>query len=78
MSITAEYLPQDRDQRIGDAARTERVIAAIQADDTCWAGITVWQGRTAMRTSVSGWGTTDDDVDFSLEAMLRVAAHVRQ
>ena len=61
----------------GDAARTERVIAAIQADGTCWAGITVWQGRTAMRISVSGWGTTDDDVEMSLAAMLRVAAATR-
>jgi glutamate/tyrosine decarboxylase-like PLP-dependent enzyme len=60
----------------GDAARTERVIAALQADGTCWAGITVWQGRTAMRISVSGWGTTDEDVEMSLAAMLRVAAAV--
>ena len=58
----------------GDAARTERVIAALQAEGTCWAGITVWQGRTAMRISVSGWGTTAEDVEMSLEAMLRVAA----
>ena len=60
----------------GDAARTERVIAAVQADGTCWAGITVWQGRTAMRISVSGWGTSDEDVEMSLAAMLRVAAAV--
>lgn len=58
----------------GDAARTERVIAALQAEGTCWAGITVWQGRTAMRISVSGWGTTDEDVEMSLNAMVRVAA----
>lgn len=58
----------------GDAPRTERVIAAIQADGTCWAGITVWQGRTAMRISVSGWGTTVEDVEMSLAAMLRVSA----
>ena len=57
----------------GDAARTERVIAALQAEGTCWAGITVWQGRTAMRISVSGWGTTDEDVETSLNAMVRVA-----
>jgi glutamate/tyrosine decarboxylase-like PLP-dependent enzyme len=60
----------------GDAGRTERVIAALQADGTCWAGITVWQGQTAMRISVSGWGTSDDDVEISLAAMLRVAAEV--
>jgi glutamate/tyrosine decarboxylase-like PLP-dependent enzyme len=57
----------------GDAQKTERVVAAIQADGTCWAGITVWQGRTAMRISVSSWATTDDDVEMSLEAMVRLA-----
>jgi glutamate/tyrosine decarboxylase-like PLP-dependent enzyme len=57
----------------GDPAATERVIAALQADGTCWCGSTVWQGRTAMRISVSCWATTDADVERSLGAMLRVA-----
>jgi glutamate/tyrosine decarboxylase-like PLP-dependent enzyme len=58
----------------GDADRTQRVIAALQADGTCWCGPTVWQGETAMRISVSSWATTDDDVERSLEAMLRASA----
>ncbi len=58
----------------GDAAETQRVIAALQAEGTCWCGGTVWQGRTAMRISVSSWATTDADVERSLEAMCRVAA----
>jgi glutamate/tyrosine decarboxylase-like PLP-dependent enzyme len=57
----------------GDAERTRRVIAGIQADGTCWAGGTVWQGQTAMRISVSSWATTEEDVERSLEAMIRVA-----
>ncbi len=57
----------------GDAAATRRVVAAVQADGTCWCGGTVWQGRTAMRISVSSWATTDEDVERSLEAMLRAA-----
>jgi glutamate/tyrosine decarboxylase-like PLP-dependent enzyme len=61
----------------GDAATTNRVIAAIQADGVCWCGGTVWQGRTAMRISVSSWATTDADVERSLESMLRVAAEQR-
>ena len=61
----------------GDAAATERVIAAIQADGTCWCGGTVWQGRSAMRISVSSWATTDEDVERSLEAMLRAARRPR-
>jgi glutamate/tyrosine decarboxylase-like PLP-dependent enzyme len=58
----------------GDAARTRRVIAALQREGTCWCGITVWQGRTAMRISISNWSTDAQDVERSIAAMLRVAA----
>lgn len=57
----------------GDKDRTARVIAAIQAEGTCWAGITVWQGRTAMRISVISWATTDADVERSIDAIVRIA-----
>ncbi len=57
----------------GDAEKTKRTIEAIQQDGTCWAGVTVWQGRTAMRISVSSWATTDADVHLSAEAMVRAA-----
>ena len=53
---------------------TTRLIAALQADGTCWCGGTVWQGRTAMRISVSSWATTEADVDRSVAAILRLAA----
>ena len=57
----------------GDAEKTQCVIQEIQDDGTCWCGVTVWQGRTAMRISVSSWATTDADVDRSMEAMIRIA-----
>ncbi|MEZ4661593.1 MAG: aminotransferase class V-fold PLP-dependent enzyme [Caldilineaceae bacterium] len=60
----------------GDAETTQRVIQAIQQEGTCWCGSTVWQGRTAMRISVSSWATTDADVERSLAAMVRVAQSV--
>ncbi|MCA9879490.1 MAG: hypothetical protein KC442_16980, partial [Thermomicrobiales bacterium] len=59
--------------RFGDDETTRRVIAGIQEDGTCWCGSTVWQGRAAMRISVSSWATTEPDVERSLAAMLRVA-----
>ena len=52
---------------------TQRTIQAIQEDGTCWCGGTVWQGRPAMRISVSSWATTDADVDRSLSAIIRIA-----
>jgi glutamate/tyrosine decarboxylase-like PLP-dependent enzyme len=59
--------------QFGDADRTKRVIRAIQDDGTMWAGETVWQGKTAMRISVSCWATTDADVEQSLAAIIRLA-----
>jgi glutamate/tyrosine decarboxylase-like PLP-dependent enzyme len=60
----------------GNAEATNAVIAAIQEDGTCWCGGTVWQGHTAMRISVSSWATTEEDVDRSLAAILRIASRV--
>jgi len=61
----------------GDPETTRRVIADIQTDGTCWCGPTVWQGKTAMRISVSSWATTEADIDKSLAAVLRLAARER-
>jgi glutamate/tyrosine decarboxylase-like PLP-dependent enzyme len=57
----------------GTPQMTRRVIDAIQADGTCWAGVTVWQGHTAMRISVSSWATTIHDVERSAAAIVRIA-----
>ena len=57
----------------GAPAVTREIIRRIQEDGTCWCGGTVWQGRTAMRISVSSWATTDADVDRSLETIVRIA-----
>jgi glutamate/tyrosine decarboxylase-like PLP-dependent enzyme len=57
-----------------DEVRTDAVIAALQDEGTCWCGGTVWQGRPAMRISVSSWATTDGDIDRSLQAVKSVAA----
>ena len=58
----------------GDDDRTDRVIAAIQADGTCWMGGTTWRGRRLMRIAVSNWTTTEADIDRSVAAIVRIAA----
>lgn len=58
----------------GSPAQTRRVVAALQAEGTCWCSGTEWQGHTAMRISVTSWATTAADVEQSLDAILRVAA----
>jgi glutamate/tyrosine decarboxylase-like PLP-dependent enzyme len=52
-----------------DDAATDAVIARVQEDGTCWLGGTRWQGRAAMRISVSGWRTTGADADRSADAI---------
>jgi len=52
-------------------ALTRDVISRVQADGTCWLGGTTWQGKAAMRISVSSWATTEADVDASAAAILR-------
>ena len=61
----------------GDDAATAEVIRGVQRDGTCWCGGTFWNGRSAMRISVSSWATTDADVERSIDAILRVADEVR-
>ena len=58
----------------GDGDTTDRVIQRVQEEGTCWCGGTTWQGQRAMRISVSSWKTTDEDVELSLDAIVRIAA----
>jgi len=54
-----------------DDETTRRVIAAVQAEGTCWAGGAFWQNKQVMRVSVSNWSTTEGDIDRSADAMIR-------
>ena len=60
----------------GDDGTTSEVIRGVQREGTCWCGGTRWKDRAAMRISVSSWATTDDDVERSLAAIIRVAEAV--
>ncbi|MEO8274414.1 MAG: pyridoxal-dependent decarboxylase, partial [Chloroflexota bacterium] len=80
--VLVRFAPPDG-SATGDAADdaaidafTRKVIAAVQADGTCWLGGTTWHGMAAMRISVSNWSTTEADVDMSAAAILRCAAGV--
>jgi glutamate/tyrosine decarboxylase-like PLP-dependent enzyme len=58
---------------LGADERTRDVIRRVQEDGTCWLSGTTWHDMAAMRISISNWSTTAEDVDRSLEAILRVA-----
>ena len=59
-----------------DDALTQATVSAVQEDGTCWLSGTVWQGKAAMRISVSNWRTSDDDVERSAGAILEAATAV--
>jgi hypothetical protein len=57
----------------GDSKITKRVIQRVQEDGTCWCGGTEWQGKTAMRISVSSWRTTGADIEKKSNVIIRIA-----
>jgi glutamate/tyrosine decarboxylase-like PLP-dependent enzyme len=62
--------------RFGDDERTREVVRRVQEGGVCWLGATDWQGRAAMRISVSSFRTTGEDVERSAAAILAAAAEV--
>jgi glutamate/tyrosine decarboxylase-like PLP-dependent enzyme len=54
--------------------RTTALVSAVQQDGTCWCGPTIWKGRPAMRISISGWATSEADIDMSAQAISDAAA----
>ena len=60
-----------------DDERTREVVRRVQDGGVCWLGGTDWQGRAAMRISVSSFRTTSEDVERSVRAILDAAAAVR-
>jgi glutamate/tyrosine decarboxylase-like PLP-dependent enzyme len=61
----------------GSPEATRAVIGHLKTGGVCWCGGTVWQGRSAMRISVSNWATTETDVQLSIEAIVRAAEQSR-
>lgn len=66
---------QPQDERDADDM-TRAAIAGVQADGTCWLSGTRWHDQQAMRISVSGWSTTEADIDRSADAIRRVVRAV--
>lgn len=57
-----------------DDAFTRDVMTRVQDGGVAWMGGTTWQGRAAIRISVSNWSTTEADIDRTADAILRAAA----
>jgi glutamate/tyrosine decarboxylase-like PLP-dependent enzyme len=57
--------------RFADDETTNVALAHVQASGEAWMGGTTWDGRAAIRLSVSGWRTTEADIDRTVAAFER-------
>ena len=60
--------------RFADDATTTGALAAVQASGEAWMSGTEWDGRPAIRLSVSSWRTTERDVDRAVAAFAAAVA----
>ncbi|WP_144638824.1 pyridoxal phosphate-dependent decarboxylase family protein [Bordetella genomosp. 13] len=56
--------------------QTHALRTAVQASGDTWFGGTVWQGRPALRISVSSWRTRDEDVQALIGLVARLHARL--
>ena len=54
--------------RFGDDQTTDRVLRRVVDSGEAWMSGTTFDGRRAIRLSVSNWQTSDSDVARALEA----------
>ncbi|MDQ4026686.1 MAG: aminotransferase class V-fold PLP-dependent enzyme [Actinomycetota bacterium] len=67
--VLVRFLADDGDHD----RKTREVVRRVQDDGTCWLSGSTWQGKAVMRISVSNWATSAEDVDRSLDVILRCA-----
>ncbi len=60
--------------RFADDETTSAVLAHVQSSGEAWMSGTTWDGRAAIRISVSNWRTSDEDVARTLAAFRNALA----
>jgi glutamate/tyrosine decarboxylase-like PLP-dependent enzyme len=53
--------------------RTDEILRLVQDDGRIWLGGTSWDGRKAIRFSVSNWQTDDAEIDLAVQAFAQAA-----
>ena len=54
--------------RFDSDEQTDEVLARVQRDSRVWMSGTSWEGRKAIRISVSNWQTGDEEIDLAVTA----------
>jgi glutamate/tyrosine decarboxylase-like PLP-dependent enzyme len=57
--------------------QTDDVLRRVQETGAVWMSGTTWDGRRAIRLSVSNWQTTEREIELALKSF-RTAAHPAQ
>jgi glutamate/tyrosine decarboxylase-like PLP-dependent enzyme len=57
--------------RFEDDAQTDAALGAVQRAGDVWLSGTTWDGRKAIRVSVSNWQTHDREIDLAVEGFRR-------
>jgi glutamate/tyrosine decarboxylase-like PLP-dependent enzyme len=57
--------------RLEDDEQTDAALADVQASGEVWLSGTTWDGRKAIRVSVSNWQTGDEETDLVVNAFRR-------
>lgn len=55
----------------GEPEHTTRVLERVQEEGVAYPTATVWEGRPAIRISVSNWATDPSDVELTVDAFRR-------
>ena len=64
--------------RYRDDAQTEAVLAAVQQVARIWLSGTTWDGRKAIRLSVSNWQTGDNEIELAAAEFVTAAERTRE
>jgi glutamate/tyrosine decarboxylase-like PLP-dependent enzyme len=62
--------------RFDSNERTDDVLRRVQEGGRVWMSGTSWDGRKAIRISVSNWQTTDEEIDLAVDAFSRAYGQV--
>jgi glutamate/tyrosine decarboxylase-like PLP-dependent enzyme len=54
--------------RFGEDEQTDAVLRRVQDFGDVWMSGTTWDGRRAIRFSVSNWQTTEEEIDLALQS----------
>jgi glutamate/tyrosine decarboxylase-like PLP-dependent enzyme len=59
--------------RFGTDERTDEILRSVQEAGDVWMSGTTWDGRRAIRISVSNWQTGNEEIELALTAFRRAA-----